>query len=121
MENITIETTYINDIKIVKEISTDSEDPYTIEDHYNKDNFNFYHKFTNTICKEFWFKSPYWTKTIDYDPNRDVTLIYKYNSDSVIFLKDKCQTKVTKKIYKTNNYDIKYNDVNMGFMIDDIK
>lgn len=111
MENLIIETIYINNIKIIKEISTDSEDPYYIEDHYNEDNFHFYHKMTNIITNEFWFKSPYWIKTIDNDPNREVKLIDIDNSNSGIFIKDKCQFKINKKYY----------NINWGFMINNIE
>ena len=114
------EIIYLNDIKIVKEISTYSDDPYYREDHYNKDNFHFYHKMSNTVCKVFWFKSPYWTKTIDYDPNREIRLIDIDGSESGIFVKDKCQFKITRKNYK-KSYDTNYYNADLVSMIYDIK
>lgn len=106
--------TYHNDIKIVIEKYDDleyPEDNYYIEEHYNKDNFRFYFKMTRPDCKEFWFKSPYWTKTIDNDPNNEIRLINIEDSYHGVFVRDKCQFKTNKGSY----------DVNMGCMIESIE
>lgn len=91
---ITEEVTYSNDIKIVKEVSTYEDDPYYRESHYNKDGFHFYYRYLSNYHNEFWFKSPYWISTINYDPNREVTLISKCDNRESIFDKTKCAFKV---------------------------
>ena len=104
---------YMNGIKVVIEISTDPEDPFYREEHYNQDGFRFYHKYSSPSHKEFSLKGYYWRNTASFDMNRDISLISEDDHYKGIILKDQGIIKIINS--KENTIEI--NGFDMDFAI----